>query len=113
MPRKDKLITHELDYIEYVVTQVRIFGKSAKLEEEIYWLPVRKRTRADALQELQEKNKVPAVKIISIKHQEKKRGLFGCTDGEYLEFSRPMETRTKFMENLITEKETNEHEEDH
>ena len=111
MPRKERLITHDLEYIEYTCTQVRIFGKAAKLEEGIYVLSNRDRTRADALQELQERNKVAAVKIISIKKQEKKRGFFGMTESEYLEFARPMKTRTKFAESK--EKEIEDNEEDY
>ena len=111
MPRKERLITHDLEYIEYTCTQARIFGKKAKLEEGVYVLSNRDRTRADALQELQEKNKVAAVKIISIKKQEKKRGFFGMTESDYLEYARPMETRTKFAE--LKEKEIEDNEEDY
>ena len=111
MPRKERLITHDLEYIEYTCTQVRIFGKTAKLEEGVYVLSNRDRPRADALQELQEKNVVAAVKIISIKKQEKKRGFFGMTESDYLEYARPMETRTKFAESK--EKEIEDNEEDH
>lgn len=112
MPRKERLITHDLEYIEYTCTQVRIFGKTAKLEEGVYVLSNRDRPRADALQELQEKNVVAAVKIISIKKQEKKRGFFGMTESDYLEYARPMETRTKFAESK-EEKEIEDNEEDH
>ena len=111
MPRKERLITHDLEYIEYTCTQVRIFGKTAKLEEGTYVLSNRDRTRADALQEMQEKNKVAAVKIMSIKKQEKKRGFFGMTESDYLEYARRMETRTKFAESK--EKEIEDNEEDY
>lgn len=96
MPRAEKLITHNLDYIEYTVTQVRVFGKTAKLEEAKYFLTAKPRRKADALQELQDRNKVISVKIISIRKQERKSGLFGMTESEYLDLSHPMETRTKF-----------------
>ena len=111
MPRKERLITNDLEYIEYTCTQVRIFGKAAKLGEAVYVLSNRDRTRADALQELQEKNKAAAVKIISSKKQEKKHGFFGMTESDYLEYARPMETRTKFAESK--EKEIEDNEEDH
>ncbi len=96
MPRAEKLITHNLDYIEYTCSQVRIHGRSAKLEEAKYYLTAKPRSKADALQELQTQNKTISVKIISIRKQERKSGLFGMTESEYLELSHPMETRTKF-----------------
>ena len=96
MPRKEKLITHELEYIEYTCSQVRIRGRSAIMEEGTYYLTAKDRTKADALQEIQQKNKVISVKIIGIRRQERKKGYFGMTESEYLEMSHPMITRTKF-----------------
>lgn len=110
MPRKEKLITHELEYIEYTCSQVRIRGRSAIMEEGTYYLTAKDRTKADALQEIQQKNKVISVKIISIRKQERKKGFFGMTESEYLEVSRPMSTRTKFKEEK-TVKEIKENEE--
>lgn len=112
MPRSEKLITHNLDYMEYTVTQVRIFGKTAKLEEAKYYLTAKPRSKADALQELQDRNKAISVKIISIRKQERKSGLFGMTESEYLDLSHPMETRTKFS-NKSNIKEIKENEENH
>lgn len=96
MPRKERLITHEIEYIEYTCSQVRIRGRSATMEEGTYYLTAKDRTKADALQEIQNKNRVVSVKIISIRKQERKKGYFGMTESEYLEMSRPMITRTKF-----------------
>ena len=98
MPRKERMITHEIEYIEYTCSQVRIRGRSATMEEGTYYLTAKDRTKADALQEIQQKNKVISVKIISIRRQERKKGFFGMTESEYLEMSHPMITRTKFKE---------------
>lgn len=110
MPRKERLITHEIEYIEYTCSQVRIRGRSAVLEEATYYLIAKDRTKADALQEIQQKNKVISVKIISIRRQERKKGYFGMTESEYLEMAHPMITRTKFK-NEPNAKEIKENEE--
>jgi len=112
MPRKERLITHEIDYIEYTCTQVRIRGRSATMEGGTYYLTDKARSKADALREIQQKNKAISIKIISIKKQEKRRGLFGMTESDYLEAARPMETRTKFKtaEEKTEEKEKKENE---
>lgn len=96
MPRKERLITHEIEYIEYTCSQVRIRGRSAIMEEGTYYLTAKDRTKADALREIQEKNRVISVKIISIRKQERKKGFFGMTESEYLDTAHPMITRTKF-----------------